>query len=330
MESEQMRPTFWNEIAANKRLSLVYCVLMALLLTGVGAAGGYLWDPQMWPITAGIAAIVGIGAAIYANTAGGNAILSIAGAREATHEENQVYVNVAHEMAIAAGVPLPKLYVLDEASPNAFATGTKPENGVICVTTGLLDNLDRNELQGVVAHEMAHIRNYDIRLMTTLALTVGIIVLMRDLFIRGRFHTGRKKEGNGVVMVIAIVFILLAPLFAMLLRMAVSRNREYLADASAVQFTRYPEGLANALQKIATASDTQVDTANAGTAPMYIVDPLRAHALEHERVGLFSTHPPTTERIRRLRSMGAQVRDDAAFDIPAQGRIEQGTDRTIG
>ena len=322
-----MRPTFWNEIAANKRLSIFYCVLMALLITGVGAAGGYIWDPQMWPITAGIAAVVGIGVAIYASTAGGGAILSIAGAREATHEENQVYVNVAHEMAIAAGVPLPKLYILDEASPNAFATGTKPENGVICVTTGLLERLDRNELQGVVAHEMAHIRNYDIRLMTTLALSVGLIVLMRDLFIRGRFHTGRRKsEGNAVIMIVAIVFILLAPLFAMLLRMAVSRNREYLADASAVQFTRYPEGLANALEKIANADDTQVDTANAGTAPMYIVDPLRAHGLEHESVGLFSTHPPTSERIRRLRSMGAMVSGEAAFDIPMQESV----DRTLG
>jgi heat shock protein HtpX len=313
-----MRPTFWNEIAANKRLSAFYCFLMAALLTGVGAAGGYIWDPQIWPFTAAIAAVIGIVMAIYAATAGGAAILSIAGARPATHEENQVFVNVAHEMSIAAGVPLPKLYVLEEASPNAFATGTKPENGVICVTSGLLDQLDRNELQGVVAHEMAHIRNYDIRLMTTLALTVGMIVLMRDLFLRGRFHTGRRKEGNGIVMIIAIVFILLAPLFAMLLRMAVSRNREYLADASAVQFTRYPEGLANALEKIATASDTQVDTANAGTAPMYIVDPLRAHALEHETVGVFSTHPPTSDRIRRLRAMGALVSGEAAFDIPEQ------------
>jgi heat shock protein HtpX len=322
-----MRPTFWNEIAANKRLSIFYCILMALLITGVGAAGGYIWEPQMWPVTSGIAAVVGIGVAVYASTAGGGAILSIAGAREATHEENQVYVNVAHEMSIAAGVPLPKLYVLDEASPNAFATGTKPENGVICVTSGLLERLDRNELQGVVAHEMAHIRNYDIRLMTTLALSVGLIVLMRDLFIRGRFHTGRRKsEGNGIVMIVAIVFILLAPLFAMLLRMAVSRNREFLADASAVQFTRYPEGLASALEKIANADDTQVDTANAGTAPMYIVDPLRAHGLEHESVGLFSTHPPTNERIRRLRSMGAMVSGETAFDIPMQESV----DRTLG
>ncbi|MDQ2985417.1 MAG: M48 family metallopeptidase [Armatimonadota bacterium] len=313
-----MRPTFWNEIAANKRWSAFYCVLMALLLTGMGAAGGYIWNPEMWPFTAGIAALIGIGLAIYANTAGGNAILSISGAREATHEEYQVYVNVAHEMSIAAGLPLPKLYVVDEASPNAFATGTKPENSVICVTSGLLDQLDRNELQGVVAHEMSHIRNYDVRLLTTLALTVGVIVLMRDLFIRGRFHSGSRKEGNGIVMIVAIVFIILAPIFAMLLRMAMSRNREYLADATAVQLTRYPEGLANALEKIALAEDTQVDTANAGTAPMFIVDPLRAHALEHERVGLFSTHPPTSDRIRRLRAMGLQGSGTAAFDIPPQ------------
>lgn len=305
-----MRPTFWNEIAANKRWSAFYSLLMALLLTGIGAAGGYIWDPQMWPFTTAIAAVIGIGLAVYAASAGGNAILSISGAREATHEEYQVYVNVAHEMAIAAGLPLPKLYVVDEASPNAFATGTKPENSVICVTSGLLHQLDRNELQGVVAHEMSHIRNYDVRLMTTLALTVGVVVLLRDLFIRGRFYSGgNRKEGNGIVMIIAIVFIVLAPFFAMLLRMAVSRKREYLADATAVQLTRYPEGLANALEKIATAEDTQVDTANAGTAPMYIVDPLRAHALEHERAGLFSTHPPTSERIRRLRSMGIQGSD---------------------
>lgn len=316
-----MRPTFWNEIAANKRWSAFYSFFMALLLTGVGAAGGYIWDPQMWPFTTAVAAVIGIGLAIYAATSGGNAILHISGAREATHEENQVYVNVAHEMAIAAGLPLPKLYVVDEASPNAFATGTRPQNSVICVTTGLLDQLDRNELQGVVAHEMSHIRNYDVRLMTTLALTVGIIVLLRDLFIRGRLYGGgsSRKDGNGVVMIIAIVFIILAPFFAMLLRMAVSRKREYLADATAVQLTRYPEGLANALEKIATADDTQVDTANAGTAPMYIVDPLRAHALEHEKTGMFSTHPPTTERIRRLRSMGIQGSTSAAFDIPQQG-----------
>jgi heat shock protein HtpX len=291
---------------------------MALLLTGVGAAGGYIWDPDFWPLTTAGAAIIGVVIAVYASSSGGNLILSIAGARQATHEENQVFVNVAHEMSIAAGIPLPKLYVINEASPNAFATGTKPENGVICVTTGLLDSLDRNELQGVVAHEMAHIRNYDIRLMTTLALTVGLIVLLRDLFIRGRFYSGRRKEGNGIVMIVAIVFILLAPLFAMLLRLAVSRNREYLADASAVHVPRYPEGLANALHKIATAEDTQVDTANAGTAPMYIVDPLRAHALDGETVGLFSTHPPTSERIARLRAMGAPPAGDFVFDIPKQ------------
>lgn len=315
-----MRPTFWNEIAANKRWSVFYCVLMALLLTAVGAAGGYIWEPQIWPLTAAIAGGVGVVVGAYAMKSGGKAILAIAGARPATHEEYQVYVNVAEEMAIAAGLTTPKLYVLDEESPNAFAAGTTPNNAVICVTSGLLEQLDRNELQGVVAHEMAHIRNYDVRLMTVLALTVGVIVLLRDLFLRGRFYSGRgrDRDGNGIIIVIAIIFILLAPVFAMLLRMAVSRNREYLADATAVQLTRYPEGLANALQKIALADDTQVDKANAGTAPMYIVDPLRAHSLEHERVGLFSTHPPTSDRIRRLRAMGAVVSDQIAFDIPKQ------------
>ncbi|MGI8924342.1 MAG: M48 family metallopeptidase [Fimbriimonadales bacterium] len=301
-----MRTTFWNEIAANKRSSAFLSLLMTLLLAGVGAAGSYLIDPELWPFGAAIAFVIGVILWIYTATSGHKAVLAISRARQATHEENQVVVNVAHEMAIAAGIPMPGVYVIEDSAPNAFATGMGPKDGVICVTTGLLQKLNRDELQGVIAHEMGHIRNYDIRLMTTMALTVGVIVLLRDFFVRVNWHGGVRRRGKdggqAIVMVIALVFIILAPIFAMLLNMAISRKREFLADASAAQFTRYPDALADALEKIA-ADPEELEAANNATAPMYIINPI-AKLSAHEVSNLFSTHPATAERVLRLRQMG--------------------------
>jgi len=318
-----MRTTFWNEIAANKRSSAFLSFLMTLLLAGVGAAGSYLIDPELWPFGAGIAFVIGVMLWIYTATSGHKAVLAISGARQATHEENQVVVNVAHEMSIAAGIPMPEVYVIEDSAPNAFATGMGPKNGVICVTTGLLDKLNRDELQGVVAHEMGHIRNYDIRLMTTMALTVGAIVLLRDFFVRVNWNgrgrrRGGKDGGQAIVMVIARGFIILAPIFAMLLNMAISRKREFLADASAAQFTRYPDALADALEKIA-ADPEELEAANNATAPMYIINPI-AKLSAHEVSNLFSTHPATAERVRRLRQMGmGPVSEPPAMpEIPMQ------------
>ncbi|MBA3726617.1 MAG: M48 family metallopeptidase [Armatimonadetes bacterium] len=301
-----MRTTFWNEIAANKRSSAFLSFLMTLLLAGVGAAGTYLIDPELWPFGAAIAFLIGVILWVYTATSGHKAVLAISRARQATHEENQVVVNVAHEMAIAAGIPMPEVHVIEDSAPNAFATGMGPQSGVICVTTGLLQKLNRDELQGVVAHEMGHIRNYDIRLMTTMALTVGVIVLLRDFFVRINWHGGGRRRGKdggqAIVMVIALVFIILAPIFAMLLNMAISRKREFLADATAAQLTRYPDALADALEKISTDPE-ELEAANNATAPMYIINPV-AKLRSHERSNLFSTHPATAERVRRLRQMG--------------------------
>lgn len=280
---------------------------MTLLLTGVGAAGTYLFEPSAWYVGAGIAFVVGVILWIYTASNGHKMVLAISRAREATHEENQVVVNVAQEMSIAAGIPMPKVYVIEDSAPNAFATGMNPEQGVVCVTTGLLQKLNRDELQGVVAHEMGHIKNYDIRLMTTLALTVGLIVMLRDFLLRGWWYGGggRRRDrdgGNQIIALIAIIFLILAPFFAVLLNLAISRKREYLADATAAQLTRYPDALADALEKITKDPDA-LEAANSGTAPMYIVNPIKKAQLWAES-NLFSTHPSTAERIRRLRAMG--------------------------
>lgn len=306
-----MSYTFRAQIAKNRRASAFLCLFMALLLTAVGWAVGYLADPSFGVAGAVLFAVIGVVLWIYVQTSGHKAVLQISRARRATHEEDQILYNVGHEVAIAAGVPLPTLYVIEDSSPNAFATGLDPRDGIICVTTGLLEKLDRDELQGVVAHEMAHIRNNDIRLMTTLALTVGLIVLVRDLILRGWLRMGgrrgRRGEGNAILLALAVALLVLAPIFAVLLHLAVSRQREFLADATAVQFTRYPDGLARALEKIASDPD-ELEAANKATEHMYIVSPFQKL---HERSNLFSTHPPIRERIRRLRAMGIERRHES-------------------
>lgn len=303
-----MAHTFRSQIAANRRGSAFLCFLMTLLLAAVGAAAGYLAAPEFALIGASIALAIGIALWIFVNTSGPNFILQISGAREATHEEDQILYNVGHEVAIAAGIPMPKLYVIEDSAPNAFATGMDPRKGIVCVTTGLLEKLNRDELQGVVAHEIAHIRNNDTRLMTTLALTVGMIVLLRDAFLRSRWRlggSGRGRNGNQVLIILAVLLLILAPFFATLLHFAVSRKREYLADATAAQLTRYPDGLARALEKIASDPNA-LEVANKATEPMYIVSPFQKF---HEASSaLYSTHPPIRERIRRLRAMGIEQR----------------------
>jgi heat shock protein HtpX len=281
---------------------------MTLLLTCVGVAMSLFVDPSLWWLFGAGAFLVGCVMWITASVNGDKIVLSISGARPATSEEHQMLVNVGHEMAIAAGIPMPSVYVIEDSSPNAFATGTDPRKGIVCVTTGLLEKLNRDELQGVVAHEIAHIKNGDILLMTRMALTVGLIVMLRDFLWRAtwygnrRSRSGSKDSSQGILMLVGMIFVVLAPLFATLLHFAVSRNREYLADATAAQLTRYPDGLADALQKISLDSEA-LEAANDGTAHMYIINPIHKSKLMNAS-GLFSTHPPTNERIRRLRSMG--------------------------
>lgn len=223
-------------------------------------------------------------------------VLSLNGARPATREQDLLLSNLLDNMCIASGLPRPKLYVINDASPNAFATGRNPENAVICVTTGLLEKLDKYELEGVIAHELSHIKNYDILLSTIVSIFVGFVVILSDWFTRWSFRRSSNSDNkNPIFVIIGILFLILSPIFATLMKLAISRKREFLADASAVEMTRNPDGLISALQKIALDPDP-LEVANKSTAHMYISNPFKDKTSD-----LFSTHPSTEKRIEALR-----------------------------
>lgn len=236
-------------------------------------------------------------------------VLSISHARPADRKHDFLFYTVAENLAIGAGLPKPKLYVIDDSAPNAFATGRDPEHAVICATTGLLDKLNRTELEGVVAHEMTHVRNYDIRLMSVVAVMVGLVALLGDWFMRMMWWGGRGRNRDNdntgtIFLVLGIVFAILSPIIATLIQLAISRRREFMADAGSVEETRQPQGLISALEKI--SSDTEpLEAANRATAHLYIVNPLKGKG--HGSVGwfanLFNTHPPISERIKALQKM---------------------------
>lgn len=233
-------------------------------------------------------------------------VLSLNGARPATKEENQRMVDNLEALCIAAGgMPVPKLYIMDDGSPNAFATGRDPEHGVICVTTGLLEKLDSNELEGVLAHELSHIKNYDTLLQTIASVFVGFVTILSDLFFRIGLDVMSDSDSDskgGVIGIIGfvagVIFLALSPLFANLLKLALSRNREFLADSSAIELTRNPEGLINALIKISTDTDP-LEQANKSTECMYISNPIKDK--KGKTSSLFSTHPSVEDRIEALR-----------------------------
>jgi heat shock protein HtpX len=255
-----------------------------------------------------VAVSMGIAAAGYYSS--DKIVLAISKARPVTKEEYPYLYNVVEGLAIAAGLPTPRCYVIDDTAPNAFATGRNPQKAVICVTTGLLTKLNRVELEGVVAHEMSHIKNYDVRLQTVVVVMAGVVALLSDWMLRsffwggGRRRGGRERGGSGgagaILIVVGLVLALLSPLIATIIQLAVSRKREFLADASGAMLTRYPPGLASALRKL--AADTEpLEAANKATAHLYIVNPLKN--VKGAVNKLFSTHPPIEERIAALEKM---------------------------
>ena len=302
----------WEAIAANKRRSAALIIFMAALLAGMGLAIGYLVGGT--PETAQVGALIGLGVwgvMLLVNLAGGESVLlSSANAREVTHEQAPQLCNIVEEMRLSAALPaMPRVFIIDTPVPNAFAVGLKPERACVAVTTGLLERLSRDELQGVIAHELGHISNRDTLFMTLAGVTLGAIVLLADAGMRmmfwgggGRRRSSSSGKGGGgaaILMIVALALAILAPLIARLLYFACSRQREYLADASAAQFTRYPAGLANALRKIAAQQDPKKIPVNRVVAPMYAINPLAAAG----SFSVFGTHPPTEERIRRLMEM---------------------------
>lgn len=236
-------------------------------------------------------------------------VLSISGARPAKKDEDKIFKQVAENLSIGTGLPLPKLYVIEDTAPNAFATGRNPEHGVICVTTGLLSKLNRSELEAVVAHELAHIKNYDIRLMSIVSVMVGLIALLADWFLRISFHSKGGRDDNksqlgAVIMILGILFALLSPIIASLIQLAISRRREFFADSEAVTFTRNPQSLINALLKISNDHEP-LEAANKATAHLYFENPFKDKAKGGLNwfANLFNTHPPIKERITALQKM---------------------------
>ena len=257
-----------------------------------------------------IALIFSIGSAWASYYYSDKIVLSLNKARPATKEEDQKLVNILDALMVTAGLPnKPKLYVVDDAQPNAFATGRNPQNAVICVTTGLLEKLDYYELEGVIAHEMSHIKNYDIRLSCVVSVMVGFIVMLSDLFSRTLFWGGMKdrdsdSKANGILMLIGLIFLILAPIFGSLMQLALSRKREFLADSTAVEFTRNPDGLISALEKLEN-DPNQLETANNATANMYIINPFKKNAKNAKKrsTNIWSTHPSTADRIEALKNL---------------------------
>jgi len=297
-------------------------VLMAALLLVSGYALGELVQPGGGPLGLVVAFVIWMVQTLAGYFAGDRILLAASNARRIRKQDHPVLWNVVEEMCIASGLSkLPDIYIIDEDAPNAFATGRSPERSAIAVTAGLLERLDRDELQGVVAHELGHVKNRDILYMTMVGIMMGTIVLLADVGVRmlwfggGRRRTSSDNSGGAqaIVMIVALVLVILAPILAQLMYFALSRRREYLADASAALYTRYPEGLARALEKIA-GTTVPLKAANRTTAPMYIVNPLKV--TKRGLVNVTSTHPPTSERIRILRSLGGHLsleRYDEAF-----------------
>jgi heat shock protein HtpX len=298
----------YEQIASNKRRSILLILFFVVIIfgltwafeevTGFGRAG------------LGIAVVIALVIASVSALAGyygsDKIVLGISRAKPVTKEEYPYLYNVVEGLAIAAGVPTPKCYVIDDTAPNAFAAGRDPAHSVICVTSGLLQKLNRAELEGVIGHEMSHIRFYDIRLETLAVVMVGVVALLSDWILRSFFWTGGRRrsreKGNAgaILLVVGLVMAALAPMASQLIRLAISRKREFLADAGSAELTRYPEGLASALKKI--SADTEpLEAANKATAHLYIVNPLKDF---RGRVNnLFSTHPPIEDRIKALEAM---------------------------
>lgn len=292
----------YSEISANK----IRTWLLIAVFTAVIVALGYVFGEMYGDPYGGIvlASVFATAMSLTGYFQGDAVALAAAGAKRIQKKDSEYVWNLVENLAIASGAPMPAVYLIEDPSGNAFATGRDPRHASIAITTGLVRMLSKSELEGVIAHEMSHVRNYDVRVMTIVVVLVGIVLLLSDWMLRGMFHRrGNDNNGGaGVMLVIGIALAILSPVFAQLIKMAVSRQREYLADASAALLTRHPEGLASALQKIADA-DLPLRNANHATAHLFLANPFDPHVTKKFEQ-LFSTHPPILERIDRLRNMG--------------------------
>jgi heat shock protein HtpX len=301
----QPRLNVYDAVAANRWRTVALIVVFTGILTALGYVVGEVFAPgggvAMVPIALGLSGV----SATASYFAGDKLVLAQSQARELAPGEEPQLRNIVETLSIGLGIQPPKIYLIDDTAPNAFATGRDPTHASIAVTRGLLDKLDRTELEGVSAHELSHVVNRDIRVMLLVTVLVGTVALLSDWMLRsfawgGGGRRGRDRGGGGIVLIVALLLAILTPIVATLIQLAVSRQREYLADASGALLTRYPPGLASALRKIA-ADKEALEVANKATASLYFANPLKdaPRALD----GLFDTHPPIADRIRRLEAM---------------------------
>ncbi len=295
----------YSAITANKAKSWLIMILFVVFITTLvyvfSRFFGYdsLFLAGMALIIAGFTSL---GSFYYSD----KLVLSSVKAIPVEKKDNPELYRIVENLAIGDGLPLPRIYVINDESPNAFATGRDPKHAVICVTTGLLNKLNRSELEGVISHELSHIKNYDMRLMSIVAILVGTVAIIADMFLRHMWFRGNNDNRNGnaqiIFLILGIVFAIISPLVATIIQLAISRKREYLADASGALLTRYPEGLASALEKISNDPKT-LKTASNATAHMFISNPFKGKENKRWLSSLFETHPPAKDRIKTLRSM---------------------------
>lgn len=292
----------YDQIAKNKRRSL----LMILLLIGLVTSLAYVFGLALRYDALAIAGVALVMTGLYSWFSYYNSdkiVLSLSKARQIAKEDNLELWRMVENLCLGDGLPMPKVYIIDDTAMNAFATGRDPQHASIAFTTGILSRLERNELEGVTAHELSHVKNYDIRMTSLVVVLVGVIALVADIFIRMSIWGGRNRDNNSnpIMSVIAIVLAIITPIVAQIIQLAISRQREYLADASGALLTRYPEGLASALEKI-SHDEEPLEVANNATASLYFANPLKNGASSWFS-SLFDTHPPIEERIKRLRNM---------------------------
>lgn len=285
----------YSAIAANKRKTILIMFFFLVFAAGLAWLLGAIYGDS----TAIAIAIFALCYTAIMYFAGSSLSLAVNGAKETQKADNPRLYRIVENLAITDGLPMPRVYIMDDSAPNAFATGRKPENSAVCVTQGLLDIMDDNELQGVLAHEMGHIKNYDIRVSMIAFALSAIIAILADFILRMTWFRSRDRENsNPYIMIAGIVAAIIAPLVATLIQLAISRKREYLADATGALTTRYPEGLESALAKIAQTGSV-LRKQNTATAHFFFANPLKGHSLNN----LFSTHPPIADRIARLKQM---------------------------
>ncbi|MDQ2964510.1 MAG: M48 family metallopeptidase [Chloroflexota bacterium] len=326
-----MAASFYDQISANRRNSFLLALVVVLLLGALGFSIGYALTGSAAGavVTTAIAVIIGVLMGLGSYFAGDRLVLAASGAKEVDQESAPQLMNVVRELSLAANVPMPKVYMIDDTAPNAFATGRDPKHASVAVTKGLLEKLDREELQGVIGHELSHVRNLDIRFTLIVGVMVGSIALLSDFFLRftfwggsGRRSSSRDRDGGGglqvVMLVVALALAVLAPIFARFVQLAVSRQREYLADSSSVELTRNPYGLERALATI-SADPEVLEVANRATQHLYFTNPIKK--FEKRSSGLFSTHPPIVERINRLRNLTGE-RPLEAQDVAALADLD--------